>query len=76
MNLKGIHMILKGVRLYALKRDPYEFKRDYMMLKGIHMILKGIHLSQPSQPAKRKHYSGGPNVLYYTAFVQLLDYPL
>ena len=28
MNLKGIHMTLKGVRLYEIKRDPYDFKRD------------------------------------------------
>ena len=28
MNLKGIQMILNGVRLYEIKRDPYDFKRD------------------------------------------------
>ena len=28
MSLKGIHMILNGVRLYEIKRDPYDSKRD------------------------------------------------
>ena len=28
MSVKGIHMILNGVRLYEIKRDPYDFKRD------------------------------------------------
>ena len=29
--LKGIHMLLNGVRLYEIKRDPYDFKRDEFM---------------------------------------------
>ena len=28
MNVKWIHMVLKGVRLYDIKRDPYDSKRD------------------------------------------------
>ena len=28
MNFKGLHLILKGVRLCDIKRDPYDFKRD------------------------------------------------
>ena len=32
MNLKGIHMILKGERLYEIKRNRYDFKRDEFIL--------------------------------------------
>ena len=28
MSVKGIHMILNGVTLYEIKRDPHDFKRD------------------------------------------------
>ena len=31
MNFTGIHMILKGVRLYDIQRDPYVFQRDEFM---------------------------------------------
>ena len=27
MNFKGMDMILKGVRWYEIKSDPYDFKR-------------------------------------------------
>ena len=55
-----------------------------MMSKGLHMILKGMSLHEfkgdpsiPTKPARKKNYnSGGANFLYYTAFGQLLDYPL
>ena len=48
------------------------------------MILKGMSLYQlegdPSIPTKNApketYNSVGPNVLYYTVFGQLLDYPL
>ena len=28
MSLKGIHMILNGVRLHEIKMGPYDFKTD------------------------------------------------
>ena len=86
------YMVLTGMSLYEICRDPCGFKRDELYdfqtgsydLKGIHMILKGMGLyefygdpSIPTKPARTKeHNSGGPNVLCCTAFGQLLDYPL
>ena len=31
MNLRGVHMKLKGMSLYEFKRDPYEIKRDELI---------------------------------------------
>ena len=48
-----------------------------MILKGMSLIEFKGDPSIPTKPArKRKYNSGGANFLYYTAFGQLLDYPL